>query len=58
MGVAGGANYLVTGNLKHFPVRTRHGLVVVFSRSFLMLASLAEPLWPITTLLAAACSSP
>jgi putative PIN family toxin of toxin-antitoxin system len=35
VGAAGGANYVVTGNLKHFPARVRRGLVVVSPRQFL-----------------------
>ena len=32
---AGVADYVITGNLKHFPVRMRRGLVVVSPREFL-----------------------
>ena len=35
VGSAGSADYIVTGNLKHFPVRRRRGLVVVSPREFL-----------------------
>ena len=35
VGAAGGADYVVTGNLKHVPVRMRRGLVVVSPREFL-----------------------
>ena len=35
VGVAGVADYLVTGNLKHFPPTQRHGLSVVSPRAFI-----------------------
>lgn len=35
VGVAGGADYVVTGNLKHFPAKMRRGLEVVSPREFL-----------------------
>ena len=33
--VAAGAEFLVTGNLRHFPARLRHGVAVVSPRAFL-----------------------
>jgi putative PIN family toxin of toxin-antitoxin system len=33
--VAAGAEFLVTGNLRHFPARLRHGIAVVSPRAFL-----------------------
>ena len=33
--VASGAEYLVTGNLRHFPARSRHGVTVVSPREFI-----------------------
>jgi putative PIN family toxin of toxin-antitoxin system len=33
--LAGGAQCLVTGNLKHYPVDTRHGVEVISPRSFI-----------------------
>ena len=33
--LAGGARYLVTGNLKHYPERRRQGIAVVSPRNFL-----------------------
>ena len=33
--VAAGAEFLVTGNLRHFPARLRHGVAVVSPRVFL-----------------------
>jgi putative PIN family toxin of toxin-antitoxin system len=33
--VAAGAEFLVTGNLRHFPARLRHGVAVVSPRDFL-----------------------
>ncbi len=33
--VAAGADFLVTGNLRHFPARSRHGVEVLSPRAFL-----------------------
>lgn len=33
--IAAGADFLVTGNLRHFPVRLRHGVAVVSPREFI-----------------------
>jgi len=35
VGVAGGAQSLVTGNLKHYPAAARHGIEVLSPRSFI-----------------------
>ena len=38
VGVAGNVDYLVTGNLKHFPASQRQGLCVVSPREFIQAA--------------------